>query len=194
MKMCNIFSIFLVFIILFLIFFLRKEIINKIFPKKHLILVKTTSNKDKEIINLLNKALADEWLAYYQYWAGSKVAKGYLSEKVIEELVEHAADEKKHADMLVPHIIKLGGIPIIDFDMLSVQTTCGYIVPPVDGQLKLILDQNISAERCAIKVYEELIQKTDKKHKELIKDLKIILEEEIEHENDLLKLLPNFNN
>ena len=24
-----------------------------------------------ELLQLLNKALADEWLAYYQYWVGS---------------------------------------------------------------------------------------------------------------------------
>ena len=28
------------------------------------------------LIKVLNKALADEWLAYYQYWVGAKVAKG----------------------------------------------------------------------------------------------------------------------
>jgi bacterioferritin len=192
MKMCNIFSVVSVFLVLFLTLFLRKEIVNKVFPQKNFILTKIISSQDKETIIRLNKALADEWLAYYQYWIGSKIAKGHLSEKVIEELVEHAADEKKHADMLIPHIIKLGGIPIIDFDMITQKTSCGYLIPPVDGKLKLILEQNIFSERCAIKVYEELIEQVDKKHKELIKDLNIILKEEIEHESDLLKLLPNF--
>ena len=28
------------------------------------------------LIEKLNKALADEWLAYYQYWIGAKVAAG----------------------------------------------------------------------------------------------------------------------
>ena len=27
----------------------------------------------EEVITLLNKAFADEWLAYYQYWIGTKV-------------------------------------------------------------------------------------------------------------------------
>ncbi len=27
----------------------------------------------ERVIELLNKALADEWLAYYQYWTGAKV-------------------------------------------------------------------------------------------------------------------------
>ncbi len=29
-----------------------------------------------KIVEMLNKALADEWLAYYQYWVGAKVVKG----------------------------------------------------------------------------------------------------------------------
>lgn len=28
-----------------------------------------------ELINLLNKAFADEWLAYYQYWVGARSSK-----------------------------------------------------------------------------------------------------------------------
>ena len=33
----------------------------------------------EELLNLLNKALADEWLAYYQYWIGAKVVKGPMT-------------------------------------------------------------------------------------------------------------------
>jgi len=29
-----------------------------------------------ELLKLLNKAFADEWLAYYQYWVGAKIVKG----------------------------------------------------------------------------------------------------------------------
>lgn len=39
-----------------------------------------------ELINLLNKALSDEWIAYYQYWIGSKVVKGPMKDAVIENL------------------------------------------------------------------------------------------------------------
>ena len=28
-----------------------------------------------KLIEMLNKAYADEWLAYYQYWIGAKVVK-----------------------------------------------------------------------------------------------------------------------
>lgn len=42
----------------------------------------------EELIELLNKAYADEWLAYYHYWIGAKVAKGPLKKAVIAELVQ----------------------------------------------------------------------------------------------------------
>jgi bacterioferritin len=30
----------------------------------------------QQLLNVLNIAFADEWLAYYQYWLGAKVVKG----------------------------------------------------------------------------------------------------------------------
>ena len=42
------------------------------------------------LIETLNAALADEWLAYYQYWVGAKVAKGPMRGTVAAELVQHA--------------------------------------------------------------------------------------------------------
>jgi len=34
----------------------------------------------QQLLSLLNKAFADEWLAYYQYWLGAKVVKGPMKE------------------------------------------------------------------------------------------------------------------
>lgn len=45
-----------------------------------------------KLIDLLNKALADEWLAYYQYWIGAKVARGSMRGQVVFELEEHAGN------------------------------------------------------------------------------------------------------
>lgn len=44
----------------------------------------------KKLIELLNKVLADEWLAYYQYWIGAKVVMGPMRGTVAGELMEHA--------------------------------------------------------------------------------------------------------
>ena len=67
----------------------------------------------KKLVEEMNKALADEWLAYYQYWVGSKVLVGPMRGAVEAELVEHANEELKHAEMLVERIIQLDGTPII---------------------------------------------------------------------------------
>lgn len=51
----------------------------------------------KEIVKKLNSALADEWLAYYQYWIGAKIVRGPMREAVAAEFAEHAADELKQS-------------------------------------------------------------------------------------------------
>ena len=53
-----------------------------------------------EIITVLNKAYADEWLAYYQYFIEAKVIKGIMKDAAISELTQHATDELRHANML----------------------------------------------------------------------------------------------
>jgi bacterioferritin len=68
----------------------------------------------KQLIHVLNTAVADEWLAHYQYWLGAKVVKGPMKEAVIAELQQHAADELRHADMVAGRIIQLGGMPVTE--------------------------------------------------------------------------------
>ena len=65
------------------------------------------------VLELLNKAFSDEWLAYYQYWIGAKIVAGPMKDAVIAELLQHAADELRHADMVTTRIIQLGGVPPI---------------------------------------------------------------------------------
>ena len=62
-----------------------------------------------EIVRLLNRAYADEWLAYYQYYIEAKVIKGIMKDAAIAELNQHAADELRHADMVAQRILQLGG-------------------------------------------------------------------------------------
>ena len=66
-----------------------------------------------ELLCILNRAFADEWLAYYQYWTGAKLVKGPMKDAVASELLLHAAEELAHADMLATRIIQLGGTPLL---------------------------------------------------------------------------------
>ena len=64
-----------------------------------------------ELLDMLNQAFADEWLAYYQYWLGAKIVKGPMKDAVAAELLLHAGEELAHADMLALRIIQLGRHP-----------------------------------------------------------------------------------
>ncbi len=140
-----------------------------------------------ELLELLNKAFADEWLAYYQYWLGAKVVAGPMKDAVITELMEHAADELRHADMLAERILQLGGTPLLEPKNWYDMTNCGY-ESPSDPHVKKILNQNIKGEQCAITVYDKL-QKLTRDADPVTFNMAVqILQDEVEHEEDLQAL------
>lgn len=139
----------------------------------------------KELIELLNSALADEWLAYYQYWVGSKIVRGPMRPNVEEELKEHAEEEYKHANMLADRILQLGGTPILNPSIWVSKSNCGYEEPKDTHVLKL-LEQNIKGEQCAIEFYNMLLQKLKEFNDPITMNMvRKILEDEVEHEYDL---------
>lgn len=141
-----------------------------------------------KLIELLNKALADEWLAYYQYWIGAKVVKGQMRGEVVAELVQHTGDELRHAGMLVDRIIQLGGTPILKPEDWYKMTNCGYDAPE-DPHVKTVLKQNIKGEQCAIDTYQKLTEVIKDKDSVTYFIVLEILKDEIEHEEDLQSLL-----
>ncbi len=146
----------------------------------------------KELLTLLNKAYADEWLAYYQYWLGAKLAKGPMKEAVMAELLQHSADELRHADMLTTRIIQLGGVPVPDPRDWFKMTNCGYDAPS-DPYVRVLLEQNIKGEQCAISVYKALLEKTLNKDPVTYNIVVQILQDEVEHEEDLQSLLEDMD-
>ncbi|NLF51769.1 MAG: ferritin [Leptolinea sp.] len=140
-----------------------------------------------ELIKLLNKALADEWLAYYQYWIGAKIVKGPMKDAVASELVLHATEELAHADLLAARIVQLGGTPIIEPKEWFKLTNCGYDAP-TDPFVKQILAQNIKGEQCAIDVYQKLQLLVRDKDPVTYNMVLTILADEVEHEEDLQSL------
>ena len=137
-----------------------------------------------EIVKELNKALADEWLAYYQYWIGAKVAKGPMRGAVVAELEEHAGEELEHAGMLVERIVQLGGTPVLTPEDWYKVTNCGYEAPS-DPHVKKLLEQNIKGEQCAIDVYQKLSKMLKDKDPITYQMVLEILEDEVEHEDEL---------
>lgn len=137
-----------------------------------------------ELINLLNKALADEWLAYYQYWIGAKVVKGPMKDAVIAELTLHATEELAHAGLVSTRIIQLGGTPVLSPEEWMKITNCGYDAPS-DPYVEKVLEQNIKGEQCAIKTYNNLLDITREADPVTYNMALGILAQEVEHEEDL---------
>ncbi|MBU0761510.1 MAG: ferritin [Candidatus Altiarchaeota archaeon] len=147
----------------------------------------------KELIELFNKALADEWLAYYQYWVGAKVLKGPMRKAVEAELIEHANEELKHAEMLAERITILGGTPLLSPKDWMEKTNCGYDAP-TDPSVKKILEQNIKGEQCAIMTYKKILDKLKGSDDQIsFNMIRKIMEDEVEHEEDLQALEEDMN-
>ena len=142
----------------------------------------------ERVIELLTKAYADEWLAYYQYWLGSKVVSGSMKDAVIAELIQHAADELRHAEMITARIVQLGGALLQDPREWFKWSSCGYETP-ADAYVRSILEQNIRGEQCAITVYNQLIQEVGFKDPVTHNLVVQILQDEVMHEEDLQALL-----
>jgi bacterioferritin len=137
---------------------------------------------------MLNSALADEWLAYYQYWVGAKIVRGPMRPEVEAELKEHAEEEFGHANMLADRIVQLGGNPLLDPGELSEKSGCGYDAPKDPHVLK-ILEQNIKGEQCAIKTYHEILEKIRQGNDPItFHMIRKIMEDEVKHEDDLQNL------
>ena len=140
-----------------------------------------------ELIRLLNRAYADEWLAYYQYYIEEKVVKGIMKDAAIAELQQHAADELRHADMVAQRILQLGGTPLLNPKEWFTQTNCGY-EEPKDFDVVAILEDAIKGEQCAISTYSELAEMTREKDIVTYDLVSQILADEVEHEEDLTAL------
>lgn len=112
------------------------------------------------LLSQLNAALAEEWLAYYQYWVGALVVEGAMRSDVQGEFEEHAEEERHHAQLLADRIIELEGVPVLDPKQWFELARCKYD-SPTDFDVVSLLNQNVASERCAILRYQEIAKFTD---------------------------------
>ncbi len=144
----------------------------------------------KDLVKDLNKAYADEWLAFYLYWYMARTVSGKGYEDMSEMLEKLAKDELEHAQELADHITKLGGVPIANPMELEKNANAPYIMPPKNSAdynriIRIVAD----AEATAIDVYNKLAQKTQGKDHITYQLVAHILTEETDHEEMLENLL-----
>jgi len=144
---------------------------------------KIVSNAD-ELVEEMNRALADEWLAYMQYRFSAAIVKAPIASKELEDI---AKEELEHADELTERIIQLGGAPLVDPKLFYEKTNCGYEIPVEDT--KSAVQAALKGEVCAIGVYQK-IAKMAKETDPLTYNLMLhIMEEEQQHEQRYEDLL-----
>lgn len=146
----------------------------------------------EKLIGMLNAALAEEWLAYYQYWIGARLMEGPMRSEVEPELLLHATQELNHAVLVVNRIIQLGGTPVINPKDWTKLARCSYDEPS-DPYIEVILEQNLKGERCAIQRYQEIADYTAGKDHSTHQMAVQILNEELEHENDIEDWITDIN-
>jgi len=146
-------------------------------------------NKE-EIIAELNKAYCDEWLAYFQYLSLATIANGRGSFQFADAVKEIAEEELEHADELAERILELGGQPIVIWDEVNQHANCKYPnTLPDANDLSAMADLIKEDERCAIGVYNKLMELTKDKDFRTYNLMMHILEEEVVHENKMMQFL-----
>jgi len=138
----------------------------------------------KKLIKTLNEALSEEWLAYYQYWIGARVIEGPMRSEVEPELMIHADQELNHAVLVADRIVQLGGTPVLNPAEWVKLSKCKY-EEPTDPYIELVLNQNLDAERCAIQRYKDIADFTYGKDHTTYQMATTILNEELEHEQEI---------
>ena len=153
------------------------------------LMIKNLENKD--LLTLLQSALAEEYLQWYQYTVVIPFAVGQDRVNVVEAFKEHAKDElEDHAAWLIERINQLDGVPTL-VDEPSKWNLCAvhkYITPKPPYDVCTLLEQNIQSEKGAIETYTALEAVT--RHNDIVTNRKVkeILADEQEHLQNLIDL------
>ncbi len=136
-----------------------------------------------DIVDLLQQALAEEFNQWYMYTIVLPYAVGPERSNIIESFKEFAKDElEDHAYWLMERINQLGAIPWkvlspTDWD----NATPNKYIRPYDFHVKTLLQQNIEAEKNAIKTYTDICEFTKGRDLVTYSKCKAILADEQEH-------------
>lgn len=149
-------------------------------------IVEKAGVKVDELIEMLKRAYADEWIAFYYYNLLAKLVKGIGSTEIADQIKKIADEELEHQSELADRVIQLGGEPPRRFEDLVKIANCPYVeIPKNTGDLKAVVRAIVEAEACAIEAYDKIL----KWLKDVGPDpvtfhvIRHILQEEVEHED-----------
>ncbi|WP_166207622.1 ferritin-like domain-containing protein [Cognatiluteimonas telluris] len=140
----------------------------------------------KEVVRLLNEALATEWVCVLRYYRHYFMAAGMLADSVKSEFLEHAQQELSHANRIAERIVQLGGEPDLDPETLTSRSHAEY---KPGSDLRDMVKENLIAERIAIDSYREMILYIGDRDTTTKRILEAVLADEEEHADDMADLL-----
>lgn len=155
----------------------------------------------KQLIKMLINAFKEEMNAFYAYFITKEFLSG-INRRSVEEFFDNAAKDElyDHATYLLKRINQLGGYPTDALSPSTLNTSNHtYITPTFTKTIQdndsesyvnvdIAIRQNIEAERGAIDTYREIADFTQNVDIITHKEIKRILEDEIEHLQELLDL------
>ena len=133
----------------------------------------------KQLIERLNEDLAREYQAIIAYVVYSQVLKGAQYMSIAKELEKHAAEELAHALTVSKHIDYLGGMP-----------TSTPLAVPLLEDAEAMLRADLDNENNTIRAYRDRVRQCEALGEIAIaEDIREILRQEQEHQNDLATAL-----
>ena len=131
------------------------------------------------LVDLLNEDLAREYQAIIAYVVYSQVLKGAAYMNIAAELEVHAGEELAHAITIAKHIDYLGGMPT---------ATAKPVV--LSEKAEVMLRADLDNENDTIRNYRERLKQCEALQEYAIaEDIREILRQEQEHQNDLATAL-----
>jgi bacterioferritin len=140
----------------------------------------------KEIIAMLNGALATELVCILRYKRHYYTASGLQNGPIKAEFLQHAQEEQAHADLLAERIVQLNGKPDFNPATLIERSHAEYD----DAEdIKAMIKANLIAERVAIEAYRQMIEQIGETDPTTRHMLVGIMAMEEEHADDMRDLL-----
>src|SRR3974377_1573683 len=137
------------------------------------------------VLRLLNEALATEVVCVLRYRRHYFMASGTLAEAIKDEFLQHSQEEQAYADQLAERIVQLGGAPNFNPQGMLERSHSEY----EEGEsLADVIEEDLIAERIAIKSYREIIQYIGDKDSTTRRLFESILAVEEQHAEELASM------
>jgi bacterioferritin len=140
----------------------------------------------KEIIAMLNNALATELVCILRYKRHYYTATGLQNGPIKAEFLQHAQDEESHANLLAERIVQLNGKPDFNPATLIERSHAEY---DDSSTIQEMIKANLIAERVAIEAYRQMIEQIGEDDPTTRHMLIGIMAMEEEHADDMRDLL-----